>query len=109
MSAIDNYINSIRTATYGKDVRNSIVNAISQCYSDVESGKTTAENAADAIGTYIEQLGDTSTSGTLLYQIAQATSNAQTAADNISGATAEQTRLYLGIPIIDSAFVPTAT
>lgn len=37
MSAISTYLNNILSAIYGKDVRQSIHDAISQCYDDVTS------------------------------------------------------------------------
>lgn len=37
MSAISNFINTIRTAVYGEQVRGAIANAIEQCYDDVSS------------------------------------------------------------------------
>lgn len=37
MSAISGYINTIRTAVYGEQVRGAIVSALEACYSDVEN------------------------------------------------------------------------
>ena len=37
MSAISGFINSIKTAVYGEQVRTAIVNALEACYSDVEN------------------------------------------------------------------------
>lgn len=43
MSKIQDYLNKIATAVYGKDVRQSIVDAISQCYRDGKSGSIDLE------------------------------------------------------------------
>lgn len=56
MSAISGYISTIQNAVYGEQVRGAIVNALEQCYSDVESPSlnqaafTAAINAAYAGG-----------------------------------------------------------
>lgn len=56
MSAISGFINTIRNAVYGEQVRGAIINALEQCYSDVESPSlnqaafTAAINAAYAGG-----------------------------------------------------------
>ena len=56
MSAIDGYISNIQNAVYGEQVRSSIVNALLQCYSDVNNPSlqteafTAALNAAYAGG-----------------------------------------------------------
>lgn len=44
MSSIQTYLNNIMNAVYGEEVRSSIKNAISQCYSDV--GSPTLNRAA---------------------------------------------------------------
>ena len=36
-SAISGYINTIRSAVYGEQVRTAIINALEACYSDVEN------------------------------------------------------------------------
>ncbi len=36
---IDQYLNKIKSAKYGEEVRGSIHDAISQCYTDMEKGK----------------------------------------------------------------------
>lgn len=40
-------IAQIRTAIYGREVRESIAHGLEQCYSDTTSGKTTADAAAE--------------------------------------------------------------
>lgn len=47
MSAIQNYLNHILSAVYGKDVRQAIHDSIAQCYSDVTTAKTLADDAID--------------------------------------------------------------
>lgn len=46
MAAIDRYIQQIREAIYGKDVREAIASGIEQCYSDTAENATRAETAA---------------------------------------------------------------
>ena len=48
MSVISDLLAQIRTAVYGREVRESIASGIEQCYTDVQSGVTTAETAATA-------------------------------------------------------------
>lgn len=45
-SDIENYLSQIRTAVYGRDVRDAIVNSIEQCYTDTSTGVTAATEAA---------------------------------------------------------------
>lgn len=47
-SDISGYLEDIRNATYGEQVRSAIYNAISTCYTDVQSGVTTAGAAASS-------------------------------------------------------------
>lgn len=46
-SDIENYLSQIRTAVYGRDVRDAIVNSIEQCYTDTSTGVTAATEAAE--------------------------------------------------------------
>lgn len=46
MAGIANDVKQIRQALYGREVREAIAHGIEQCYSDVMSGKTIAETAA---------------------------------------------------------------
>lgn len=48
MSRISSLLAQILSAVYGKDVRQSIHDAIAQCYSDASAGKTLADNAANS-------------------------------------------------------------
>lgn len=47
MSKISTLLDSILAAVYGKDVRQSIHDAIEQCYADVSDGKTLSEEASE--------------------------------------------------------------
>lgn len=51
MSAISNFLNKIKTAVYGEEVRGAIHDAIEQCYTDVTNAKTLADGAADNANT----------------------------------------------------------
>lgn len=46
MPGIENDLNQIRSALYGREVREALAHGLEQCYSDVQSGKTLAETAA---------------------------------------------------------------
>lgn len=48
MATIAQIVAQIRTAVYGRDVRENIAQGIEKCYTDVTSGKTAANAAADA-------------------------------------------------------------
>ena len=45
MSAISTFLNQIKTAIYGEQVRDAIHDAIAQCYTDVSNAKTIADNS----------------------------------------------------------------
>lgn len=45
-SQIETLLNTIATAIYGRDMRSAIHDSIEMCYTDVSTGKTTAETAA---------------------------------------------------------------
>lgn len=47
-SSIEGYLNDIRNARYGEDVRNAIYNSILACYTDVSNSETTATTAANS-------------------------------------------------------------
>ena len=55
MANISALLGQILKAVYGKDVRQSIHDAISQCYDDVTSGKTLADKAAANANTAAQQ------------------------------------------------------
>lgn len=50
-SRIQEWLNDIKNAIYGEEVRDAIHNSIEECYNDVSSGKTIAEQAASAANT----------------------------------------------------------
>lgn len=54
MSKISEYLSNILSSIYGKDVRQSIHDAIEQCYEDVTNGVTKSETAAANAQTAIE-------------------------------------------------------
>lgn len=47
MSKISEYLNKIKTAIYGREVRDAIHDSIKECYTDVTSGATLANTASD--------------------------------------------------------------
>lgn len=49
---------AIRSAMYGKDVREAIAHGIEQCYSDVSAAKTVADDSADAANEAAELAND---------------------------------------------------
>jgi len=51
VSRISNLLAQILRATYGRDVRQSIHDAIEECYSDVSNAKTLADSAATSANT----------------------------------------------------------
>lgn len=86
MSKIDSLLAHILSAVYGRDVRQSIHDAIKECYDDVTDGTTIAEVAANAAMTA------TSKANT-------ATDNANAAAENANAAAENANNL--GLKIID--------
>lgn len=48
MPGIENYVEQIRKATYGRDVREAIASGIEECYSDVTQAKTIADDSIEA-------------------------------------------------------------
>ena len=51
MASIAQIIGQIRTAIFGKDVRENIALGIEKCYTDVSAGVTTADTAAERANT----------------------------------------------------------
>lgn len=77
MSRISDIVTQIRTAVYGRDVRTNIADGIEICYSNVQEGKTIAENAAEqAEGRITTAIDNANTAAT----------NANTAATNANNA-----------------------
>ena len=58
MSKIENYLKQILSAVYGKDVRQSIHDAIAQCYDDVSNPKLSTEALKESIQSRIQELLD---------------------------------------------------
>ena len=63
MAAIDNYLQQIRTAVYGRDVRSAIANGIEECYARDRDITVTASSTVDGIeGTNVNRLAACSSS-----------------------------------------------
>ena len=58
MSAFDNFINTIKTAIYGEDVRQSIVDAIKQCYKDATGSPESVSHVVDLVNTLEDDIDD---------------------------------------------------
>ncbi len=58
MSRISTLLSNILSAVYGRDVRQSIHDAISQCYTDVSLAKTLADSS---VGTMTQKITDCDT------------------------------------------------
>ena len=61
MSVISDIVTAIRTAVYGREVRNAIANGIEQCYSDISTAKTIADDSVEQlanIGTTVQDAID---------------------------------------------------
>lgn len=61
MADISTLLSQILKAVYGKDVRQSIHDSISQCYSDVTAGKTLADAAAEKANAAAQKAKDDTT------------------------------------------------
>ena len=82
-STIDTLIQKIRTAIYGKEVRDAIADGISTCYTDVSQGKTLIDGAVETANT-------AATNANSKAAIAQtAAANANAAADEAREAASE--------------------
>lgn len=78
MSKISEYLNQIKTAIYGREVRDAIHDSIEQCYSDVTNAKTLADAATTAANDATAKANT-------------ATSNANSAATKATDAAAKAT------------------
>ena len=74
MSKISEYLNKIKTAIYGREVRDAIHDSIKECYADVTSGATLANEASDKANAATEKANT-------------AASNADTATASANSAT----------------------
>ena len=70
MTSIEDLLASILAATYGRDVRGAIHDAIEQCYDDISTSKTIADDSAEA-------------ASSAALQANSAASRAETAADDV--------------------------
>lgn len=61
MSKIEEYLSKIQSAIYGKDVRQSIHDAIAQCYSDVSNPTLSSDAMKTTVNTRIQELLDNGT------------------------------------------------
>ena len=94
MSAISNFLNQIKTAIYGEQVRDAIHDSILQCYTDVTNAKTIADqsttsanNAAASANTAATKANNAATSANNAAQSATTAANtANAAANNASNA-----------------------
>lgn len=87
MATIDQIVTKIRTAIFGKDVRENIAQGIEKCYTDVSTGTTLAETAAsnaDAKATAAQTAA--STANTAATNASNAANAANTAAGNLKSA-----------------------
>jgi len=84
MATIAQIVTQIRTAIFGKDVRENIAQGIEKCYTDVSTGKTLAETAAsnaNAKATAAQTAA--STANTAATNASNAANAANTAAANV--------------------------
>lgn len=88
MSRIENLLSQILSAVYGKDVRQSIHDAIEQCYSDVSNAKTLAENAANNANTAATNAENRTTAAITTMQTETATAIANCTATTTAANTA---------------------
>lgn len=94
MSAISNFLNQIKTAIYGEEVRGAIHDAIEQCYTDVANAKTLADqsttsanNAAASANSAATKANNAASSANSAAQSATTAANtANAAANNASNA-----------------------
>lgn len=56
MSKISEYLQLIKTAIYGREVRDAIHDSIKQCYEDVTTAKTLANEAALKIDNFANDI-----------------------------------------------------
>jgi hypothetical protein len=81
VSKINEYLNKIKTAIYGREVRDAIHDSIKECYTDVTSGATLANEASDKANAATEKANIAASNADT------ATANANSAA-NLAGTAA---------------------
>lgn len=83
MSKISEYLNKIKTAIYGREVRDAIHDSIKECYADVTSSATLANEASDKANAATEKANTAaSNADTATASANSATNLANTAASN---------------------------
>lgn len=94
MATISQIVAQIRTAIFGKDVRENIAQGIEKCYTDVSAGVTIANTAASNANT------KASAANTAAQAANAAAQAANTAVETVlaSVATVAETKTYLEIP-----------
>lgn len=83
MSKIGEYLNKIKTAVYGREVRDAIHDSIKECYADVTSGATLANEASDKANAATEKANTAASNADMATASANSAANlANTAASN---------------------------
>ena len=83
MSKISEYLNKIKTAIYGREVRDAIHDSIKECYADVTSGATLANAASDKANAATEKANIAASNADTATASANSAANlANTAASN---------------------------
>lgn len=83
MSKIGEYLNKIKTAIYGREVRDAIHDSIKECYTDVTSGATLANTASDKANAATEKANTAASNADTATANANSAANlANTAASN---------------------------
>ena len=83
MSKISEYLNKIKTAIYGREVRDAIHDSIKECYADVTSGATLANEASDKANAATEKANTAASNADTATASANSAANlANTAASN---------------------------
>jgi hypothetical protein len=83
VSKISEYLNKIKTAIYGREVRDAIHDSIKECYADVTSGATLANAASDKANAATEKANTAASNADTATASANSAANlANTAASN---------------------------
>ena len=88
MSKISEYLAQIKTAIYGREVRDAIHDSIEQCYTDVSNAKTLADTAASNTNAAISKANTAASNADAKAKLANdAATKAGTATSNANAAT----------------------
>ena len=88
MSKISEYLAQIKTAIYGREVRDAIHDSIEQCYTDVSNAKTLADTAASNANAVTSKANTAASNADTKAKLANdAATKAGTAASNANAAT----------------------